>query len=111
MSTSHIKMSYEYGEKTPPNFYTDRDWVREHEQELLEQYGECSILVYQEQVVGVGDTYQAAITDAERRISPDAGIITPLYGSIVANRFIVSFPEILNFRLIVRVWIVDTNYT
>ena len=77
MSTSHIKMSYEYGEKIPPNIYTDHDWVREHEHELLEKYGECSILVYKEQIVGVGDTYQAAIADAERRIAPDAGIITP----------------------------------
>lgn len=79
MSNSQIKMSYEYGEKTPPNIYTDRDWVRENEQELLETYGERSILVYNKQIVGVGETYQTAIEDAERRIAPDAGIITPLH--------------------------------
>jgi len=55
MDTPRIRMSHPYGQ-TPPNVFSDYDWVRRHEKELLEQYGECSIIVYKEQVIGVGDS-------------------------------------------------------
>ena len=47
--------------------------------ELLEKYGECSILVYNEQVVGTGDSLQAAIEDAERNLPPEVDEITPIH--------------------------------
>mgnify|MGYP001195674178 CR=1 FL=1 len=78
MDTPRIRMSHPYGQ-TPPNIFSDHDWVRHHEKELLEKYGECSILVYNEQVVGTGDSLQAAIEDAERNLPPEVGEITPIH--------------------------------
>lgn len=76
--SSRIKMSHAYGE-TPKNAFTDFDWVRRHEKELLEQYGECSIIVYKEQVLGVGATYEAAVDNAEANLPMEMGEVTPVH--------------------------------
>jgi hypothetical protein len=76
--TAHIRTAHPYGH-TPENTYTDFDWIRRHERELLAQYGECSILVYKEQVIGIGATYDEAIQNAERSLPPEMGEITPVH--------------------------------
>ncbi len=78
MDTPRIRMGHAYGE-TPPNVFSDFDWIRHHEKELLEKYGECSIIVYKEQVLGVGTTYDEALEDAERNLPPDVGVVTPVH--------------------------------
>ena len=78
MRTSRIRMSHPYGQ-TPPNVFSDHDWVRRHEKELLDKYGERSIIVYKEQVIGVGDSLQASLEDAERNLPLDGGEITPIH--------------------------------
>jgi hypothetical protein len=46
----------------------------------LEKYGECSIIVYKEQVLGTGETYAAALEDAERSLPPEiTEPITPVH--------------------------------
>lgn len=76
--SSRIKMTHAYGE-TPKSAFTDFDWVRRHEKELLEQYGECSIIVYQEEVLGIGSTYAEAVADAEAKLPPEVGEVTPVH--------------------------------
>ncbi|MHB8628448.1 MAG: hypothetical protein ACYDBJ_15025 [Aggregatilineales bacterium] len=78
MRLSHIRMGYAEGQKTPLNVFTDFDWIRRHEAELLETYGERFIIVYKEQVIGVGDTYHGALQDAEEKLPLDSGEITPV---------------------------------
>ena len=78
MTTSHIRMTYQYGE-TPSNVFSDFDWIHLHEHELLEKYGECSIIVYQQQVLGVGETYEDALENAERNLPAEMGDITPVH--------------------------------
>ncbi len=78
MQPSRIRMGHEYGQ-TPPNVYGDFDWIRHHEQELLEKYGECSIIVYKHQVISVGPTYAAALENAEGNLPPQAEEITPVH--------------------------------
>ena len=78
MTGHRIRMGHPYGQ-TPPNTYSDFDWIRRHEQELLEKYGEYSIIVYQQQVIGVGPTYAAALENAERNLAPATGEITPVH--------------------------------
>ena len=75
---SRIKMAHPHGQ-TPPNIYSDFDWIRRHEKELLEAYGECSIIVYQQQVLGVGETYEDALENVERNLPPDSGEVTPVH--------------------------------
>jgi hypothetical protein len=78
MDTKRIRMSDPYGQ-TPANVYNDFDWVRRHEKQLLEKYGECSILVYNQQVIGIGRTYQAAIENAEQNLPPHILEVTPIH--------------------------------
>lgn len=93
MNTKHIRMGHPYGE-TPPNIYADFEWVHQHEKELLEKYGECSIIVYKGEVIGVGNSYKAAVEDAERNLPSDAGEITPIHKWLVRrNPFLRIHPK------------------
>jgi hypothetical protein len=78
MNTARIRMTHKYGE-TPKNVFGDFDWIHRHRQELLEKYGERSIIVYKEQVIGVGDTYEAAVQDAEFKLAPEIEEVTPVH--------------------------------
>ena len=78
MATSRIRLSYSRDEKTPPNIFSDHDWVRRNEKRLLDQYGERCIVVFNERVLGVGDTYEAAVEDAEKNLAPDVDEVTPI---------------------------------
>ncbi len=77
MNSSRIRMTDAPGQ-TPRSAFTDFDWIHRHEVELLETYGERHIIVYKEQVIGIGDTYDAALQDAEQKLAPDSGEITPV---------------------------------
>ena len=79
MHKTTLQMSHPYGE-TPSNIFSDLDWVRKNEKALLEKYGECSIIVYQQTVIGVGDTYEKALANAEQHsTSYDQDKITPVH--------------------------------
>jgi hypothetical protein len=78
MDTPRIRMGHAKG-ATPPNIFTDFDWVRRNEKALLAQYGECSITVYREQVIGIGPTYNEALEDAERNLPADIQEVTPIH--------------------------------
>jgi len=78
MSTSRIRMTHKYGE-TPKNVFSDFEWIFENKKELIEKFGECHVIVYQEKVLGVGATYQEALENAERDLPPDMGEITPVH--------------------------------
>jgi hypothetical protein len=77
MDTSRIRTSHAKGE-TPPNTFDDFAWAREHEAQLLDQYGERIILVYEKQVLGSGETIAEAEQDAARHLPPDVGEVTPV---------------------------------
>lgn len=78
MTTSRIRLSYSRDEETPANLFTDHDWFRQHQEELLAKYGECFIVIYHEEVIGVGNTYEAAVQAAEANLPPDDSKITPI---------------------------------
>lgn len=78
MKPSRLHLSYARDERTPENIFSDHDWVRGHREELLNQFGERFIVVYQEHVLGVGDTYEAAVQDAEHNLPPGDAEVTPI---------------------------------
>jgi hypothetical protein len=78
MNSKRIRLSYSRDEKTPPNLFTDHDWVRRNEKALLGTFGERCIVVYKETVLGVGDTYEEAVADAERNLPPGVDEVTPI---------------------------------
>lgn len=77
MAKSRVRTGYTEGE-IPANTSSDFDWVHAHETELLEKYGEAMILVYQQRVIGVGQTYQEMVEDAERNLPSDVTEATPI---------------------------------
>lgn len=90
---SRIQMGHPHGQ-TPANVYSDFEWIHQHEKELLEQYGECSIIVYQQKVIGVGATYQAALENAEENLPPDGQPITPVHEWIFQRQpFFNIYPQ------------------
>jgi hypothetical protein len=72
-----VLVNHEYGE-VYPNVFSDFDWVRQHRNELLDEFGECVILVYEKQVVGHGQSLQAAIANAEQNLPANVTKITPI---------------------------------
>lgn len=85
MPAARIRLSYSRDEKTPANIFSDHDWVRHHQEQLLGRYGERFIVVYREEVLGVGDTYEAAVQDAENNLPSQAAEITPIV-ELLRNR-------------------------
>ena len=81
MDTPRIRMSHAKGEFAP-NTFGDFDWVKKHEKELRETYGECLAIVCEKQVIGTGQTYQEAVEDAERNLPSQFGVITPVLVSL-----------------------------
>jgi hypothetical protein len=73
-----IKTSYQHHEPLGENFAADLDWVNARRIELYEQYGDCVLLVYRGEIIGVGTGVREAKADAEQRLSDKDGIITPL---------------------------------
>jgi hypothetical protein len=77
MRDSRIRLGHTPGE-VAPNTWADFAWVHQHENKLLDQYGECVVLVYQQQVIGKGDTIGEAVAEAEKSISSDIEDVTPI---------------------------------
>lgn len=77
MDHPRIKIKYRPDEPPPPNLFTDHDWVRHNQADLLELYGEGYIVVYQKRVIGVGYDYVEALADAAKNLPPGDEVITP----------------------------------
>ncbi len=77
MTISRIRLGHADGE-VAPNTWSDFDWVHDHEKELLAQYGESIILVYQQQVIGVGHTIDEVLANAEQNLDPSVREVTPI---------------------------------
>jgi hypothetical protein len=67
-----IRTSHRYEDPTPPNIFTDHDWIRDHQEALIAQYGECFMIVYHEQILGTGATRAEALANAEGNVLPGA---------------------------------------
>jgi hypothetical protein len=84
------------GEALSPGLLAEYDWLHENRQALYEQYGECCVLVYQQQVIGHGQNLDAALAEAEAKLSHSiAEEIHPIIGLIYPahrppNRYFVS---------------------
>ncbi len=75
MAYRRIRTSRKREEPTPSHIFTDHDWVRNNEEALIEQYGECYMIVYHERVLGVGKTREEAVQNAERKLPAEMGEI------------------------------------
>lgn len=76
--SARIRLSYARDEKTPPNIFSDHDWLRQNQDELLVEYGERFIVIYQGTVLGTGKTYKIAVQNAEQNLPQGDDEITPV---------------------------------
>lgn len=77
MDHPRLKMGYRRDESKPPNVFADLNWALDHHDELLEQYGEAILIIYKEQVLGVGDSVDGALQDAIEHLPPGDDVLTP----------------------------------
>ena len=73
-----VKTSYQEHEPRPENIAKDALWTSQNRIALYEQYGDCVLLIYHEQVIGKGESVPEAVANAENRLSAETGIITPI---------------------------------
>jgi hypothetical protein len=83
-ATKRIRLSH-YG-PTPAHLFSDFIWLQTQESRLLADYGECSIIVYQQQVLGVGRTVEESLADAEAHLPAEIGVITAIQKWLVARQ-------------------------
>jgi hypothetical protein len=74
---SRVRVWHHEGEVSP-NTWSDFEWIRQHRKELLEQYGECMLLVFNQRVIGSGQSLEEAEAEAERNAPPEPVEITPV---------------------------------
>lgn len=92
---SRLLLDHPYGQ-TPRNMLEDFDWVGRNRQMLIEQYGQVFIVVYQQQVIGTGDTYESAVQDAEMRWADKDEVITPIVEKLfVRHPFLRAKPKMM----------------
>lgn len=76
--SAKIKTTYTQHEPLAQNYSSDVSWINENRLALYEQYGDCVLLVYHQQVIGKGANINEAIGDAESRLTDETGMITPV---------------------------------
>ncbi len=78
MTRSRIRTSGPLEERIAPHILKDHDWIHDHRDALIDQYGECYMIVYQQQVLGTGTTRDEALENAEANLSPEIEEITAM---------------------------------
>jgi hypothetical protein len=76
--SSRIKLGYAENEPLAENVFPDFEWSGENRNSLYEKYGDVVIVVYRQQVIGVGKNRDAALADAEAHLPESPEIITPI---------------------------------
>jgi hypothetical protein len=85
--SSRIKTSFKQEEPIPANIPADYQWLKANRDNLVEKYGTCLVVVYQQEVLATGETYAEAVANAEMSLPETPEIITPIikpigYGSL-----------------------------
>lgn len=81
-----VRLWHHEGE-VAPNTWADFDWIAQHRDKLYKQYGSCVLLVYNQQVIGTGETMDEAEAAAERNAPPEPDDITPVLYFLGPSRY------------------------
>jgi hypothetical protein len=83
--SSRIKTGFTPEERMPANMPADFAWLKANRDTILEKYGSCLVVVFEQQVLGVGQTYAEALANAEKNLPALPEIITPIVKYISPN--------------------------
>jgi hypothetical protein len=77
-----IQTAFPKDEPMPENVFPDLNWVSDNLLELYKKYGSCVVVVYHQEIIGMGKTRQEALQDAEAQLADDVELITPIIGYV-----------------------------
>jgi len=86
-----LHSSSAYGEPTPKSYFEDMAWIRANRRHLVEQYGDCYIVVYAGKVLGVGQTRLEAFSNSEANLPEELSDIVPAYDYITLKSVFTGF--------------------
>jgi hypothetical protein len=89
--SSRIKTGFTPEERMPANMPDDFAWLKANRDALAEKYGRCMIVIYDKQVLGTGESYAEALTNAESNLPASPEIITPIVEPIGYPSFRLRF--------------------
>lgn len=75
--SKRVKTGHEKG-VVYPNVWSDFEWARENLAELYAKYGTCVALIYEKQVIGIGQTIEDAEQNAEKELAAEISEVTPI---------------------------------
>lgn len=78
MAKSRIRTYFHSEEPTPARYFTDYDWIRTRHNQLLTEYGEKYLIVYNEQIIGIGETKERALMEAETNLPAEVTEAIPV---------------------------------
>lgn len=76
--SSRIKTAFAKDEPLPENIFPDLDWVSDNRLELYKKHGSCVVVVYYQEIIGLGQTRQEALNDVKSHLADDVELITPV---------------------------------
>jgi hypothetical protein len=76
--SSRIQTAFPKGEPMPANIFPDFQWLRENRLELFKKHGSCVVVIYKQEIIGMGKSYDEAVADAEAHLDDDVELITPI---------------------------------
>lgn len=94
MKTRRLRTGGPAGEPIPRQIIEDHEWVQDHRDELIEQYGQCYLIVYKQQVLGIGRTHDEALDNAEKNLSPEIDDL-PVMVEWIGRRLRLSSAKII----------------
>jgi hypothetical protein len=75
--SARIKLSHNRGE-VAPNTWEDIAWIRQNRNQLYQEFGAVVILVYQQELLGKGQSLEEAIADAETHLPTEIHEVSPV---------------------------------
>jgi hypothetical protein len=80
--SSRIQTAFPDDKPMPANIFPDLNWVSANRLDLYKKHGDCVVVVYQQEIIGMGKTRAEALADAESHLADDVELITPAIGYI-----------------------------
>jgi hypothetical protein len=78
MAQGRIRTGGPLEERIPKHIINDHDWIHQHKDELIQQYGECYMIVHHQQVLSTGKSRKEALENAEHNLPDDIEEITAM---------------------------------
>ena len=84
--SSRIVTAFPEDKPMPANIFPDLNWISDNRLELYKKHGNCIVVVYQQEIIGLGKTRAEALNDAETHLS-ETGAEIPVAIGYISNPY------------------------